>query len=109
MRPVLSSQRRSSLEIDLPKFKATWKGNVLTLGRKEMFLLVLLSKQPGYVRSREVILDYVWGDDKWDKTDRVVDTMIKRVRRRFQEVDPDFSMIQTIYGIGYFWKEHEND
>ncbi|MGI1663679.1 response regulator transcription factor [Palleronia sp. KMU-117] len=79
---------------------ATWGGKPLRLTRNEFQVLHFLAERPGYVRSRQQILDLLHGDDL-EVDDRTIDTQIKRLRTKLRAVDPEFEAIDTVYGVGY--------
>jgi two-component system response regulator ChvI len=79
---------------------ATWDGKALRLTRNEFRVLHFLAERPGYVRTRQQILDLLHGDDL-EVDDRTIDTQIKRLRTKIRTVDPTFEAIDTVYGVGY--------
>jgi two-component system response regulator ChvI len=79
---------------------ATWEGKTLRLTRNEFRVLHFLAERPGYVRTRQQILDLLHGDDL-EVDDRTIDTQIKRLRTKIRTVDPTFEAIDTVYGVGY--------
>ena len=70
----------------------------------EFRLLEGLCRRPGIVFSRNQLLDKMRGDDSI-VADRLVDTYVRRLRRKFEEVDPDFDRIETVVGAGYKWRK----
>lgn len=90
------------LRIDPERAAVAWTGQPLRLTISEIVILVLLTERPGVLKTRDQILDAL-GDDG-ARTDRCVDTHIKRIRRKFRAVDPGFDRIETRYGIGYAWR-----
>ena len=63
-------------------------------------LLEALAARPGEIKSRNALMDAAYPDDVF-VDDRTVDSHIKRMRRKFRAVDPDFAAIETLYGAGY--------
>lgn len=88
-----------NLKIDLDKYEVTLNGEKIDVTPKECQILYFLSTNEGIVLSREEILDKVWGYDYFGDT-RVVDTQIKRIRKKIPENDVKWS-IKSVYGIGY--------
>jgi two-component system, OmpR family, response regulator ChvI len=79
---------------------ASWMGKSLRLTRNEFQVLHHLAERPGYVRSRQQLMDVLHGDDLY-VDDRTVDTHIKRLRTKLRVIDPGFNAIDTVYGVGY--------
>lgn len=88
------------LTLDESRHLCTWKGTIVEMSVTEFLLLKALAEHPGHVKSREQLMDYAYGDDL-DVEDRTVDSHIKRIRKKFKDVDPAFNGIETIYGAGY--------
>jgi two-component system response regulator ChvI len=70
----------------------------------EFLLLESLATRPGHVKSRDQLMDAAYGDNIY-VDDRTIDSHIKRLRKKFREVDNTFDFIETLYGIGYRYKE----
>ena len=70
----------------------------------EFLILTSLAKRPGHVRSRDQLLDAAY-DEQTYVDDRTIDSHIKRMRKKFRIIDPNFAKIETLYGIGYRYKE----
>jgi two-component system response regulator ChvI len=79
---------------------ASWMGRPLRLTRNEFQVLYHLAERPGYVRSRQQLMDVLHGDDLY-VDDRTIDTHIKRLRTKLRVIDPGFNAIDTVYGVGY--------
>ena len=92
--------RCGSLELDGGRHEARWKGRPLSLTVTEFRLLSALAGRPGYVRSREQLLQASFPHDQY-MSERTVDTHIKRLRHKLAAADPDFTGIQTVHGLGY--------
>ena len=86
--------------LDLDGQRATWQGQALALTRRELGLLAELLRQPGRIRSRDALLSAVWGSDS-ESSDRTVDTHIKTLRAKLQQVTPALDPIATHRGLGY--------
>jgi two-component system response regulator ChvI len=95
---------RGRLTMDTARHKVTWDGKPVTLTVTEFLILEALATRPGVVKSRNQLLDVAYQDDVY-VDDRTIDSHIKRVRRKFRAVDPDFDGIETLYGIGYRFGE----
>lgn len=95
------AKRRGNLEICFANFTATWDGSPVRFTATEFQVVYLLLSRPGIVSTRSDILDRYFD---LDSSDRAVDTIIKRIRQKFREVDPTFDEIETIYGMGYRWR-----
>ena len=96
--------RRGRLEMDPPRHLVTWDGKPVGLTVTEFLILEALASRPGVVKSRNQLMDAAYNDDVFID-DRTIDSHIKRLRRKFREVDPDFSGIETLYGAGYSFAE----
>lgn len=98
-----------NLFLDYEKWLCTWHGNRIELTKKEYLVLQSLVKRPGVVFERNQILDICY-DENVNVDDRSVDSMIKRIRRKFEKVHPSkdkFSFIRTMYGTGYCWDQKQ--
>ncbi|MBN1646492.1 MAG: response regulator transcription factor [Spirochaetales bacterium] len=92
------------LELDTKRFTAKWKKTMLPLTVTEFRLLNSLAKNPGFVKTREQLLQEAYPHDTY-LSDRTIDCHIKRIRKKIAEIDPASSEIETIYGLGYKFKE----
>jgi len=91
---------RRDLKMDLDKREVVVRGSAIDLTKQEFDLLRLLMTHPGIVFNRDALLARVWGGDTY-VTDRTVDTVVSRLRRKI-EVDPqDPELILTAWGLGY--------
>ncbi len=88
------------LMLDDNRHLCTWKGEPLSLTVTEYLLIKALASNPGHVRNRDQLIDMAYGENIY-VDDRTVDSHIKRVRKKFKAIDPDFNRIETLYGIGY--------
>ncbi len=91
---------RGLLEIDPSKHRVWWKGLNVNLTVTEFLILEALAQRPDVVKSRNQLMDVAYQDDVY-VDDRTVDSHIKRIRRKFRQVDPEFDAIDTLYGAGY--------
>ncbi len=95
---------RGRLTMDPARHKVIWDGQDVTLTVTEFLILEALAQRPGVVKSRNQLLDIAYQDDVY-VDDRTIDSHIKRVRRKFRTVDPEFDGIETLYGVGYRFGE----
>jgi two-component system response regulator ChvI len=91
---------RGRLTMDPARHKVRWDGKDVTLTVTEFLILEALAQRPGVVKSRNQLLDIAYHDDVY-VDDRTIDSHIKRIRRKFRSVDPEFDAIETLYGVGY--------
>ena len=95
---------RGKLAMDPDRHSCTWDGKPVTLTVTEFLILQSLAQRPGIVKSRDALMDAAY-DDQVYVDDRTIDSHIKRLRKKFKVVDDDFEMIETLYGVGYRFKE----
>jgi two-component system response regulator ChvI len=95
---------RGLLRMDPERHTCTWKGEPVTLTVTEFLILQALASRPGVVKSRNALMDAAY-DDQVYVDDRTIDSHIKRLRKKFKSADDDFEMIETLYGVGYRFKE----
>jgi two-component system, OmpR family, response regulator ChvI len=95
---------RGQLHMDPERHTVTWKGEAVTLTVTEFLILQSLAQRPGVVKSRNALMDIAYDDEVY-VDDRTIDSHIKRLRKKFKVVDDDFEMIETLYGVGYRFKE----
>lgn len=95
---------RGALEMDPARHLVKWHGDNVTLTVTEFMILETLANRPGVVKSRNQLMDAAYQDDVY-VDDRTIDSHIKRLRRKFREVDPAFDAIDTLYGAGYRYQE----
>ncbi len=92
------------LELDLQRYTVSWKGRPISLTVTEFMMLHALVRHPGHVKTRKQLHQDGYPHDAF-VSDRTIDSHIKRVRRKFEEVDDTFDRVDTVYGLGYRWKE----
>ena len=95
---------RGDLTMDPLRHAVKWRGKDVTLTVTEFLLLQVLAQRPGFVKSREQLMDVAY-DDQVYVDDRTIDSHIKRLRKKMRLVDQEFSAIETLYGIGYRYNE----
>ncbi len=96
--------RRSKLVLDPNRHACSWDGNPVKLTVTEFLILHALALRPGYVKSRDQLMDAAY-DDQVYVDDRTIDSHIKRLRKKFRKTDKTFDGIETLYGVGYKYKE----
>ena len=95
---------RGKLVMDPDRHSCTWEGSGVTLTVTEFLILQSLAQRPGIVKSRDSLMDAAY-DDQVYVDDRTIDSHIKRLRKKFKVVDDSFEAIETLYGVGYRFKE----
>lgn len=95
---------RGLLKMDPERHTCTWKGEPVTLTVTEFLILQALAQRPGVVKSRNALMDAAYDDEVY-VDDRTIDSHIKRLRKKFKFSDDDFEMIETLYGVGYRFRE----
>ncbi|MEM8811869.1 MAG: response regulator transcription factor [Pseudomonadota bacterium] len=95
---------RGQLAMDQERHTCTWKGRPVTLTVTEFLILQALAMRPGVVKSRNALMDAAYEDQVY-VDDRTIDSHIKRLRKKFKVSDPDFDMIETLYGVGYRYRD----
>ncbi|WP_164114354.1 response regulator transcription factor [Sphingorhabdus sp. Alg239-R122] len=95
---------RGSLHMDPARHMVKWQDEPLTLTVTEFMILEALATRPGVVKTRNQLMDAAYQDDVY-VDDRTIDSHIKRLRRKFREIDEQFSAIDTLYGAGYRFSE----
>ncbi len=95
---------RGLLRMDPERHGCTWRGKDVILTVTEFLILQALAQRPGVVKTRDSLMDAAY-DDQVYVDDRTIDSHIKRLRKKFKLADNDFEMIETLYGVGYRFKE----
>jgi len=95
---------RGHLTLDDARHVSTWKGMALNLTVTEYLLLKALALRPGHVKNRDQLIDMAYGENIY-VDDRTIDSHIKRIRKKFRAVDTEFNHIETLYGVGYKYKD----
>ena len=96
--------KRGKLTLDPARHESLWEGKPVKLTVTEFLLLQSLAQRPGFVKSRDNLMDAAY-DDQVYVDDRTIDSHIKRMRKKFRQVDPTFDAIETLYGVGYRYRE----
>ncbi|KXV24017.1 response regulator transcription factor [Gluconobacter japonicus] len=95
---------RGQLSLDETRHQCLWGGQDIALTVTEFLLVKALAMRPGMVKSRDQLIDAAYGDNIY-VDDRTIDSHIKRVRKKFRQVDDSFNQIETLYGIGYRYRD----
>jgi two-component system, OmpR family, response regulator ChvI len=95
---------RGKLKMDPERHTCVWDNRPVTLTVTEFLILQSLAARPGVVKSRDALMDAAY-DDQVYVDDRTIDSHIKRLRKKFKAVDSSFDVIETLYGVGYRFKE----
>ena len=98
---------RGNLILDNSRHQCTWKGEPVDLTVTEFLLIGSLASRPGFVKNRDQLMDAAYGENIY-VDDRTIDSHIKRLRKKFKSVDPGFSNIETLYGVGYRYSETDS-
>jgi two-component system response regulator ChvI len=98
--PEPARLERGRLMMDPARHKVQWNDRDVSLTVTEFLILEALAQRPGVVKTRNQLLDIAYNDDVY-VDDRTIDSHIKRIRRKFRAVDPEFDSIETLYGVGY--------
>jgi two-component system, OmpR family, response regulator ChvI len=95
---------RGKLKLDPERHTCHWDNRPVTLTVTEFLILQALATRPGVVKTRDALMDAAY-DDQVYVDDRTIDSHIKRLRKKFKQADDDFDVIETLYGVGYRFKE----
>ncbi len=90
---------RGALTIDGSRMAVTWNDEAVALTLTEFWMVHSLARRPGHVKSR----DQLMSESRMVVDDTTITSHIKRIRRKFQQIDPQFDAIETVYGMGYRW------
>ena len=97
--------KRGPLTLDPLRHSCAWNDQPVTLTVTEFLILQSLAQRPGFVKSRDNLMDAAY-DDQVYVDDRTIDSHIKRLRKKFKAVDDSFDAIETLYGVGYRYREN---
>ncbi len=96
--------QRGELVLDPARHQCTWAGQPVDLTVTEFLILKALALRPGHVKSRDQLMDGAYGEHIY-VDDRTIDSHIKRLRKKFKAVDGEFAQIETLYGVGYRYRD----
>jgi len=99
--PVIS---RGPMTLDPARHLCTWQGEPVELTVTEFLILKSLAQRPGHVKNRDQLMDAAYGEHIY-VDDRTIDSHIKRLRKKFKAVDDEFAQIETLYGVGYRYRD----
>ncbi|TCN90127.1 proteobacterial dedicated sortase system response regulator [Shewanella fodinae] len=97
-----SLMERGHLSIDANRIQVCWKNTPIELTVTEFWMVHALAKHPGHVRSRGDLMQ----EAKIYVDDSTITSHVKRIRKKFLALDPEFDCIDTVYGMGYRWDSH---
>ena len=92
--------KRGKLTIDAARFKVEWGDKVIDLSMTEFWIVHSLAKRLDHVKSKDQLMQ----DSKQVVADNTITSHLKRIRKKFKEIDENFDQIETVYGVGYRWK-----
>ncbi len=95
---------RGHLVLDPARHVCSWKGKEVSLTVTEFLLLKSLAQRPGMVKSRDNLMDAAYGEHVY-VDDRTIDSHVKRLRKKFKAIDDEFAHIETLYGLGYRYRD----
>jgi two-component system response regulator ChvI len=95
---------RGELRLDSSRHLSTWREKPVNLTVTEFLIVKALATRPGHVKSRDQLMDAAYGEHIY-VDDRTIDSHIKRLRKKFKDIDPEFEHVETLYGIGYRYRE----
>jgi len=96
--------QRGQMTLDPARHLCTWKGQPVELTVTEFLILKSLAQRPGHVKNRDQLMDAAYGEHIY-VDDRTIDSHIKRLRKKFKVVDGEFAQIETLYGVGYRYRD----
>ncbi len=99
-----SRLERGNLILDDSRHLCAWMNKPVDLTVTEYLLVKALAQRPGHVKNRDQLIDMAYGENIY-VDDRTIDSHIKRIRKKFRVIDDEFSQIETLYGVGYRYKE----
>lgn len=102
--PASQGMKVGALRLDLHAYEAYWHERKVPLTVTEFMILQALARHPGHVKTRQQLLDDGYPDEAYI-SDRTIDSHIKRLRRKLIECGPDFDEIETVYGLGYRYRQ----
>ncbi|MDE0800277.1 MAG: response regulator transcription factor [Rhodospirillaceae bacterium] len=96
--------KRGEMTLDSAQHVCKWKDRGVNLTVTEFLIIQALAARPGHVKSRDQLIDAAYGENIY-VDDRTIDSHIKRLRKKFRHVDDGFANIETLYGVGYKYRE----
>jgi two-component system response regulator ChvI len=95
---------RGQMTLDPARHLCTWRNEPVELTVTEFLILKSLAQRPGHVKNRDQLMDAAYGEHIY-VDDRTIDSHIKRLRKKFKAVDSEFGQIETLYGVGYRYRD----
>jgi two-component system response regulator ChvI len=95
---------RGEMTLDPARHLCTWRGQPVELTVTEFLILKSLAQRLGHVKNRDQLMDAAYGEHIY-VDDRTIDSHIKRLRKKFKAVDTEFAQIETLYGVGYRYRD----
>jgi two-component system response regulator BaeR len=93
------------LDIDEPTMRARLDGRLLELTAVEFNLLAFLVAHPGRIFNRDQLMERIYSDQRI-VNDRTIDSHIKKLRRKMEQVQPGCDLIRSVYSVGYKYETH---
>nr|MBL8456791.1 proteobacterial dedicated sortase system response regulator [Zoogloeaceae bacterium] len=90
---------RGELSLDTLRLTTQWRGQAVDLTLTEFWMVHTLARSPGHVKNRDQLMQ-----DARLVDEGTITSHVKRIRRKFAAVDPQFDRIDSVYGMGYRWK-----
>jgi two-component system OmpR family response regulator len=92
--------KRGDLELNSERLTTTWGESQIALTYTEFWMLYVMAKNPGHIKSREQLMEAA----RVVLDDSTVTSHIRRIRRKFETADKQFKHLETAYGLGYRWR-----
>jgi two-component system, OmpR family, response regulator len=96
-----SRVQRGALELDIDRMTVRWQDQTVALTLTEFWMVHALARYPGHVKNRQQLMDAAQAV----LDDNTITSHIKRIRRKFVDIDKNFNAVETVYGMGYRWLE----
>ena len=93
--------QRGDLELDVDRMTVRWRDQAVTLTLTEFWMVHAMARYPGHVKNRQQLMDAAQAV----LDDNTITSHIKRIRRKFVDIDENFNCVETVYGMGYRWLE----
>ncbi len=93
--------KRGELELDIDRMTVRWREQTVTLTLTEFWMVHAMARYPGHVKNRQQLMDAAQAV----LDDNTITSHIKRIRRKFVDIDENFNAVETVYGMGYRWLE----
>ncbi len=99
--PQANTLTQGELSMDMDRMSAAWQTQPIPLTLTEFWLLHALAQHPGHVKNRQQLMDAA----NVVLDDNTITSHIKRIRKKFTNIDSAFNAIETVYGFGYRWND----